>query len=130
MNAVAHECLSGWLENSDGSVYRCPECVPAPRLEVAHARKTDPIESHVAAASVKVSVSEDFVHGVLKDIGKAVLDEDLIEFIRTSYPEVTYTDSRIRTARGKLVEKGLARFAGRGRTKRDQVASLFEAVPE
>ena len=125
-----HGCVSGWRENPDGTVYRCPVCVPPkPRLELAHARTTDPLPSHLAAASVKVSVSEDFVLGVMTDIGKPVLDEDLLAFIREQYPNVTYSDSRIRTARHNLADKGLVRFAGRGRTKRDKVASLFEVAP-
>lgn len=125
-----HGCVNGWVLQDDDTVTRCPACAPVkPRLEVAHARTTDPLPSHEAAASVKVSVSEDFVRGVMEDIGKPVLDEDLIEFVREEYPDVRYTDSRLRTARAKLVEKGLVRFAGRGRTKRDKVASLFEVVP-
>lgn len=125
-----HGCVSGWNLNPDDTVSRCPVCVPPkPHLEIAHARTTDPLPSHLAAASVKVSVSEDFVLGVMTDIAKPVLDEDLLEFIREQYPDVTHTDSRLRTARAKLVEKGLVRFAGRGRTKRDKVASLFEVLP-
>lgn len=125
-----HGCVNGWTLNEDDTVSRCLVCAPPKRhLEVAHARTTDPLPSHLAAASVKVSPSEDFVLMVMKDIGKAVLDEDLISFIRAQYPNATHSDSRLRTARRTLVDKGLVRFAGRGRTKRDGVATLYEVTP-
>ena len=128
MNAVAHDCADGWVPNPDGTVYRCRDCHP--RLAVAHARRTDPIQSHQAAASVKVSPSEDFVLGCMKDIGKPVLDEDLIRYIRETYPEHRIADSRIRTARATLAnEHHLLRFAGMGRTQRDKAAAMWEATP-
>lgn len=129
MAAPEHSCVNGWILNDDDTVSRCPVCVPIPRLQVAHARSTDPAQSHIAAAGVKVSVSEDFVLGCLKDIGQAVLDEELIAYVRSTYPQETHTDSRLRTARAKLVEKGLVRFAAMGRTKRDKPAAMWEAVP-
>lgn len=132
MNAAAeplHDCVDGWLIQADDTVLPCPTCRPSrPRLESAHARRTDPLTSHTAAASVKVSVSEDFVLGCLKDLAKPVMDEQLIDYVRETYPDVGFTDSRLRTARGKLVEKGLVRFAGRGRSKRDKPSNLWEVA--
>lgn len=129
MPALAHDCAGGWVENPDGTVFRCSTCHP--RLAVAHARSTDPITSHIAAASVRPSASEEFVLYCLKDIGRPVLDEDLIDYIRATYPDHKIADSRIRTARGKLAtEHHLVRFAGRGRSRRDKPANLWEAVPD
>lgn len=126
MALLAHDCVNGWLENEDGTVRKCPDCHP--HLQVAHARKSDPLESHLAAASVKVSVSEDFVLGCLRDIGKAVSDEELLAYVRQTYPDYKIADSRVRTARCKLVDKHLVRWGGRGRTSRDKACNIWEAV--
>lgn len=123
-------CNGDGLVSVGGIDYLCPNCHSKPdRLESAHARKSDPVQSHIAAASVKVSTSEEFVLGCMKDLGKPVLDEDLIAYIRETYPDTNYTDSRIRTARAKLIEKGFVRFAGMGRSKRDKPSALHEVCP-
>lgn len=128
MALVQHQCDSGWVLLEDGTVRRCLECNP--RLQVAHARSTDPVTSHEAAASVKVKVSESFVLACMKDIGKPVSDEELVSYIRSTYPEHKIADSRIRTARNKLTtEHHLVRWAGRGRTSRDKACNIWEAAP-
>ena len=123
--ALAHQCDAGLVE-INGVEYACPTCRRQPRLEIAHARATDPETSHIAAASVQVSVSESFVLVCLTDIDKAVSDEELVDYIHDTYPDHKIADSRIRTARAKLVEKHLVRWAGRGRTKRDKTCNLWE----
>lgn len=85
---------------------------------VAHARRTDPATSHLAATSVRVSNrSKDAVRMCFVG-GGALCDEDLIERFRATFPELDISDQRIRTYRHDLCNEGTLQPAGMTYTRR------------
>lgn len=72
--------------------------------EVAHARSSDPIESHFAAASVKTSHMDVVKERILACFiyGEAN-DEELIRRYRDLFPEDKVSDSGIRSRRSQLL---------------------------
>jgi hypothetical protein len=98
--------------------------------EHAHARRTDPIESHLAAerASLRLNETQERVHVVLKIKGPAT-DEELISRFRHLWPEAKVTDQSIRSRRSELCRKGLVRQTDRyGVTDYGNRARVWEVV--
>ena len=75
---------------------------------MAHARKTDPVTSHAAAASITAIddlTSKETVLWVLRLFGP-MTDKSMIATIRAFQPSRQFADSRLRTARSDLVKLG------------------------
>lgn len=86
-------------------------------MEQAHARRTDPATSHLAATSVRVSNrSKESVRACF--ISGAACDEELIERFRATFPELDISDQRIRTYRHDLCNEGTLQPAGMTYTRR------------
>jgi hypothetical protein len=98
--------------------------------ESAHARRTDPLSSHLAAekASARLNETQERVHVLLRIKGPAT-DEELISRFRHTWPEVRVTDQSIRSRRSELVEKGYVKQADRfGVTDYGNRARVWEVV--
>ena len=84
--------------------------------DTARARKSDPTTSHQAADSNNVQHSVDYVHSLLAHYGP-LADHELVQ--RADHESdlcgdnvVTYSPSRLRTARNTLTQAGVVEFAG------------------
>lgn len=100
----------------------------------AHARRTDPVESHQAAASVDVKPNQAAVLRVLREVGP-VTDAALVTLYQsrqavdpTSLP--VQSPSGIRTRRKELVEAERVRDSGaRVRLDSGRWAAVWEVAP-
>lgn len=88
------------------------------------ARSTDPETSKAAAASVDLIRSERVVLAALKTVGPAT-DDAVIVYLRGNGELMSET--RGRTARKALVDKGLVRSDGEGLTRSRRRALLWVA---
>jgi hypothetical protein len=91
-----------------------------------YARKTDPYTSHEAAASVKnFTLTQQAILGLLKS---PMTDEDLVERYdlqsRVGLAPMA-SPSGIRTARHKLVERGVVDSVGEGRSRFGRKALIW-----
>lgn len=82
----------------------------------ARARKTDPVTSHMAAATVAVTAGQASVLYALELLGGPVTDEQLVSYYQTLRDEghavLPQSASGIRTRRRELVDLGLVHGAG------------------
>ena len=84
----------------------------------AHARSTDPATSHEAAASVgegKMYASQQAVLSALRVRGP-MTDPEIARQITIHGDGQVHSESRLRTARKELVDKGMVHAAGIDRT--------------
>jgi len=98
--------------------------------EHAHARRTDPITSHLAAerASARLTDIQERVLTLLRIQGPATDDEIEARF-RHYWPDLKVSSQSIRSRRSELVRKGLAEFTGDfGRTEFGQRARVWKAT--
>jgi hypothetical protein len=98
--------------------------------EHAHARRRDPLTSHLAAerAGVRLTEVQDRVLVLLRIQGPAT-DDQLVRRFRHYWPDVKVSDQSIRSRRSELVRKGLAEFTGDfGRSEFGQRARIWRAT--
>ena len=74
-----------------------------PIYDALRARTTDPATSHEAAARASVRASQQYVLRILRDYG-ACADFHISNIARKH--RVTWSETRLRTARAELVRKG------------------------
>lgn len=86
--------------------------------DVAHARRSDPVTSHEAAASIpseKIRISQDAILTVFRRVGPMYDEELQSHYLRlqgiAGLP--AQSESGIRTRRKELVDKGRLRDSGR-----------------
>lgn len=98
--------------------------------EKAHARRTDPLASHLAAERASVALSdlqERILHALR--IGGPATDEELVARHRRYWPERRVSDQSIRSRRAELVKKGLVETTGDRRpTEYQQLATVWRAT--
>ena len=100
----------------------------------AHARTTDPITSHEAAAGIDLIRSQMLVLTFCREyMGEFFTDKNLaatyrrvVEVGGAQLPPVS--DSRIRTARKELVDAGLITFAGYTEPERGRRESIWKVT--
>lgn len=98
--------------------------------EHAHARRTDPLSSHLAAerASQRLTDVQDRVLTLLRIRGPAT-DDQIIERFRDYWPEIKVSDQSIRSRRSELVRKALVAHSGDfGPSPHGQRARVWRAV--
>lgn len=92
----------------------------------ARARRTDPITSHEAAASVKVRRSQEQVLAVIGKYGPCT-HEQLIKHVKAA--GITMTDSGVRSRCHELVEAGLVVDTGeKGLTQAGRKTTVWAAA--
>lgn len=96
----------------------------------AHARRTDPLSSHLAAerASMTLTDTQDRVLIALR-IGGPASDEQLVGRFRDWWPDLKISDQSIRSRRSEVVKKGLVEATDNyGTTRYGQRARVWKAV--
>ena len=82
----------------------------SPQVEVAHARRTDPITSHLAAASVQgIRASQRMILGALVRHGPGT-DEDIYRWLKDEGHNISLSGAR--TRRSELVRLGIVEDSG------------------
>lgn len=104
-----------------------PSLFPVP--ERAYARSTDPVTSHMAAAGIDVTKSQEIVLIALK-IGGPMTDEETYDYIRRTWPDVHMTEQSVRSRRAELRDRHhLVEDTGEyGRTKNGGKTKIWRAV--
>jgi len=121
----AHQTLSGECSGYSMAVGAPCSCQMFHGEQSAHARRTDPVTSHEAARSVKVTKGQQQVLLLLQRIGRAVTHEDLVS-AAAAHPEViTLTPSGIRTRCHELAVAGKVVQDGETRTRSGRRALLW-----
>ena len=98
--------------------------------EHAHARRTDPLSSHLAAerATERLTDVQERVLILLRVKGAAT-DNTIIQRFRDTWPELRMSDQSIRSRRADLVRKGLVTHTGDfGTSPYGQPARIWKAV--
>lgn len=107
---------------------RTPVHVPASATAPvpAGARQGDPVESDLAAASVRpettIAVKDAILHTLRTTIAIGLTDEELVRRIER---KVAASPQRIRTARAEMVTAGVIHRVGTGETSRGRRAALW-----
>ncbi len=98
-----------------------------PLTESAHARRTDPLESHFAAevATTQLSRTRERVLAVLRQHGP-LSDEEMIQKIRSMWPDWDVSDANLRSRRSDLHKDGLVHRNGRAVTKHNRTCSRWD----
>lgn len=97
--------------------------------DIAHARRTDPETSHLAAASVTdLTKTQEKVRACLV-VGPAC-DEQIEMRYRHYFPDDRTTSQSLRSRRSELVAKGEVRFSGEhSTTETGRATRKWELVP-
>ena len=104
------------------------ESTPLPLFEQAHARKTDPINSHLAAVRVtNLGRVRDAIIAILEHFGPKS-DEEIKELykireVTKGYPWAS--EESLRTRRSELVRMGFVREVGTGRTQAGRACGIW-----
>lgn len=97
----------------------------------AHARTTDPIESHLAAASLDHFVLSNVEQVIYKLLTTPMTDEELVNAYRRNAElglHPFHSDSGIRTRRNELYQRGLIRVKGVTRNRNDKQVRIWERL--
>lgn len=97
--------------------------------EHAHARRTDPLESHLAAetATKSLHATRERVLIILRMHGP-VTDEELVARARAAWPDWKISDASIRSRRSDLHKDGLVHRNGRGTTRFGRACSKWDTL--
>lgn len=96
--------------------------------EVAHARRSDPQTSVIAArkASKRLSPTQAKVYEAL--CGPALTDDEMCAVVRMNHPSFKVTDQSLRSRRAELVTKGKVRQVGMGTSAHGGPSATWKAV--
>jgi len=95
-----------------------------PLFEQAHARRSDPPNSHIAAKSVvNLGRTKDRILSILRSQGP-MTDEQLVDYFER-FVDFKVSQSGIRTRRRWLVDNGFVCEAGTGKTQSGRNCSIW-----